>query len=99
MVKVSNDYRVDKLIRSLPEEDNSRIVSVIELFSRVGFNLSALYLKKLTSKIWELRSDNWRVLFGIAEDQAIIVNVFKKKTQKTPKKELDLAEKRIKNYL
>lgn len=98
MMKVSNDPRVDQLIRALPKTDSSRIVHVIELFKDYGFGLSALYLKKLTTNLWELRAGRFRLLYGLVEGKAIITNLFLKKTQKTPKRELELAQKRLKEY-
>jgi len=41
---------------------------------------------------------NWRIICRIDEDAIVIVGVFPKKTQKTPKKEIDLAKKRLKEY-
>lgn len=96
---VKNDPRVDKEIRSLGGADSARIVSLIELFRRYGFSLSLPYLKKLTANLWELRSGRWRLLFGLVNSEAIIVNLFLKKSQKTPKREIDLAKKRLKEYL
>jgi len=98
-MRVSNDPRVDKKIRFLPLDENSRIVRVIELFKEGGFGLNETYLKKLSHKVWELRAGKWRLLFGIVDDEAIIVNIFKKQTQKTPKREIDLATKRLTQYI
>lgn len=44
------------------------------------------------------RPGNIRVLFGFADNVMIIVNIFKKKTQKTPLQEIKLAENRLKEY-
>ena len=98
-MEVSNDPRVDKKIRSLTLKDSARIVRIIELFGESGFSLKDLFLKKLTRNLWELRTGRWRLLFGIVDDKAIIVNIFLKKTQKTPKKEIDLALRRLEEYL
>ena len=98
-MKVSNDPRVDKEIRSLEKKENSRVVKLIELFRDYGFDLTEPYLKKLTVNLWELRSGRWRLLFGIVKSEAIIVNIFLKKTRKTPKKEIELAKQRLKEYL
>lgn len=97
-MKVSNDSRVDKDIRALPYKDNSRVVQVINLFSNHGFNVREPYLKKLTKNLWELRAGRFRLLFGLIEGEAVIVNMFLKKTQKTPRKEIELAQKRLKEY-
>jgi phage-related protein len=64
------------------------------------------YLKKLvnTDDIWEVRIDvgknTFRLLgFFFENDLIILTNSFQKKSQKTPKKEIELAEKRKKEYL
>lgn len=98
-MRVGNDPKVDKKIRSLPLDENSRIVRVIELFKEGGFGLNETYLKKLSHKVWELRAGKWRLLFGIINNEAIIVNIFQKKTQKTPRREIDLAIKRLTQYI
>lgn len=94
-----NDPRIDKQLRFLSRKDSSRIVQVSELFENAGFELTELYLKKLTKNIWELRAGRWRLLFGIIKQTAVAVHIFRKKTQKTPKHEIELAEKRLKEYL
>ena len=98
-MKVSTDRRTEKLLNRLSRPERARIARVVGLFSEKGFLLSELYLKKLTRSIWELRAGNIRLLFGIVENEAIIVNVFLKKTAKTPLKEIKLAEKRLVEYL
>ena len=64
------------------------------------------YFKKLinTDNIWEVRvissSNIFRLLgFFDGNNLVILTNGFVKKTQKTPKKEIKLAEKRKKGYL
>ncbi len=98
-MRIYNDPRIDKQIGELSIKDSARIVQVAELFEDAGFGLTELYLKKLTKIIWELRAGRWRLLFGIVKETAIVVNIFIKKTQKTPKQEIKLAEKRLKEYL
>ena len=95
---VSNDPRGDKEIRSLDKKDNSRVVKLIELFQDYGFVLTEPYLKKLRVNLWELRSGRWRLLLGTVKDKAIIVDIFSKKTQKTPKKKIEKALRRLKEY-
>ncbi|MCG8614751.1 MAG: type II toxin-antitoxin system RelE/ParE family toxin, partial [Desulfobacterales bacterium] len=64
------------------------------------------YFKKLvnTDDIWEVRvtvGNNIFRLLGFIQGQELIIltNSFQKKSQKTPKKEIRLAEKRKKEYL
>lgn len=94
-MKIRTDPRVAKTIRSLPEKDNSEIVQVVELFRDYGFQLTIHDLKKLTRNLWELRVNRYRLLFGMVNNEVIIVHIFLKKTQKTPKKEIELAKRRL----
>ena len=55
-------------------------------------------MTKVMRGLWELRAGRWRLLFGIINNEAVIVNMFLKQSQKTPKKELDMALKRLKEY-
>ncbi|RKX35722.1 MAG: type II toxin-antitoxin system RelE/ParE family toxin, partial [Verrucomicrobia bacterium] len=64
------------------------------------------YFKKLvnTDNIWEVRVGVGRDIFrllGFLDGQELIIltNSFQKKTQKTPSKEIKLAERRKKEYL
>ena len=84
-MKVYNDERVDRTIRSLVDENSSEIIGTIGLFRDYGFTLSTLYLKKLTKEIWELRARRFRLLFGMRGKDAIIVNIFYKKNPKDSK--------------
>lgn len=97
-MEIYNDQKVDRIIRSLPSSDSSRVVQLELLFEDKGFTLTDTHLKKLTTGLWELRSGKWRLLFGVIGDMAVVVNIFQKKSQKTPKQEIDLALKRLKEY-
>ena len=50
--------------------------------------------------LYEVRTSadgkEWRVLFCVAENTMIALHGFEKRTQKTPKKELEIARKRQK---
>ena len=58
-------------------------------------------VKSLGKGLWEVRSrlDNRiaRVLFVFSDSTIILLHGFIKKTQKTPKQEIELAKKRAKN--
>ncbi len=50
----------------------------------------------------ELRLDDgkraWRIMYRIDDDAIVILEVFEKKTQKTPKRILNLCKERLKRY-
>ena len=98
-MRVSVDKRIEKILRNFSRPDRARIDKVVELFLDKGFLLSEIHLKKLTRAIWELRAGRIRLLFGLVENEAIIVNAFIKKTAKTPLPEIRLAERRLADYI
>jgi len=83
----------------LSKEDGAVIAKVVDLFQDYGFELTEQHLKKLTRSLWELRAGRWRLLFGTIGGNTVITNILLKKSQKTPKNEIDLAIKRLKEYL
>lgn len=97
-MNITLDKRVGKFLKSLSEEDKGRISGYIDSLAKNGFNMTGKYLKKLGNNLWELRPGNIRVLFGLIDSDAIIVNIFRKKTQKTPKQEIDTAKRRLMEY-
>lgn len=92
------DDRVKRVIKSLSEIDRGRISGYIDLFRVHGFNITSKYLKKIDHNLWELRPGDIRLLFGLVGSNAVFVDIFKKKTQKTPRQELKTAKNRLKGY-
>jgi phage-related protein len=44
------------------------------------------------------KAANWRLVYRIDEDAIVLLEVFSKKTGKTPKRIIDLCKKRLKEY-
>ena len=93
---------VDGEVEALPANMRARLVRIGTIIEAVGFQgLPADTVKHLEDKLWELRI---RGKDGIAravyvtavKQRMVIVRVFIKKTQKTPKHELELARQRAK---
>ena len=67
-----------------------------ELGSRVGEPVT----KHLDGEIWELRPLKNRFLYAYYKDNKfIILHYFIKKTQKTPKREIEQAKRNLQDYL
>lgn len=72
----------------------------IELLQENGTYLPNNITKYLQDDIWELRPGNNRVLyFFVKENTFVLLHVFRKKTQKTPKKEIEKAKVEREDYL
>ena len=78
----------------------SQLVRYIELLSINGTNLPADIVKHLGDGIWELRPGFNRVFFFYyANNTYVLLHHFRKKTQKTPGREIDKAVKEREDYI
>lgn len=92
------DERVNEFIDSLPIVVKAECVQIMELLIKEGHYLRMPYTKKIHPKIWELRMRGKiqiRILYCIKNQQAHLLHIFIKKSNKTPKKELSTAINRI----
>lgn len=85
-------------ILSLDDKMQARVLKTIKLLSVNGNNLREPYSKHLVDGIFEIRakvgSNLSRVLyFFVVGHKIVITNGFIKKSQKTPKSEIELAKK------
>jgi len=86
---------VADFLNGLPEKLRARCVKQLRLFEEYGFFLTNADLKKIGRNLWELRTKNTRILIGKVGNTIWAVHAFYKKTSKVPKKEMDLASKRL----
>ncbi|MAG97144.1 MAG: hypothetical protein CMM08_10725 [Rhodospirillaceae bacterium] len=94
--------RVDAELEALPADMQARFFRIAELIEAKGLpNVGAPHLKRLSGKVWEMRMKGKdgiaRALYQAAGGQrVIVVRFFVKKTQRTPRSEITLAEERAK---
>jgi len=77
---------------------------ISEMIEELGPNLGKPYVGALGSGLYEIRAKGkegiGRSMYCVAKGREIVIlHSFIKKSQKTPKKELDLAKKRMKEVL
>lgn len=78
----------------------NKINDYIEILKQYGTQAGEPYIKHLEGDIWELRPIRNRVLFAAwIDDSFVLLNYFIKKTQKTPKKEIEKAKKCLADFL
>ena len=78
----------------------NKIRDYIKVLSEYGTRAGEPFVKHLDGDIWELRPLRNRILFfGYDGRQFILLSHFVKKTQKTPKKEIQNAEKLMNDYM
>ena len=75
----------------------------IELLEEFGLQLGFPYVSHLDDEIWELRirgRDVHRILYFAARGhEFVLVHAFTKKSQKTPRREIQIAKDRARLYL
>lgn len=72
----------------------------IQLLQDNGTNLPSTITKHLDEDIWELRPGNNRVMFFYFKNNTfVLLHQFRKKTQKTPSREIEQAKAERNDYL
>jgi len=100
-VEVLNDT-VRAEIKALPQDLQARFVRLGDRIRQAGLvGLNEPHVKHLDGKLWEMRligrDGIARALYVTAiRERVMVVRVFVKKTQKTPRAEIDLALRRAK---
>ena len=95
---------VEEFLKMLDVKMRAKLLGIIKILQEKGNRLREPYSKHLDDGIFELRgtvgSDISRVLYFFYYNKKIILtNGFIKKTQKTPKTEIDKAKKYRSDYL
>lgn len=72
---------------------HKQITQYIQLLEDHGTRLGENITKHLEEDIWELRPGNNRVLFFYHKDNTyVLLHLFRKRTQKTPRREIEKAK-------
>ena len=78
----------------------NKIVAYLDLLEEFGPRIGEPVAKHLEGEIWELRPLRNRFLYAYHKDNKfIILHHFIKKTQKTPKREIEQAKRNLQDYL
>ena len=102
--KDNGEQPAKEFLLSLDKRMRAKMTDTIKILEDNGYELREPYSKALSDGIFELRakfgSDISRVMYFFYVDQHIILtNGFIKKTQKTPRAEIERAKKYREDYL
>ena len=89
---------VEKFIKSLDKRTTAKVIHHIDLLQQYGNKLGAPHSKKLVGKLLELRirgKQEVRIIYAFKKKTIYLLHAFTKKSQKTPKKEIEKAGKRL----
>ena len=77
----------------------AKITAYIDKLSEKGLALGEPYIKHIDEEIWELRPLKDRIMFAsCCNNKFVLLTIFMKKTQKTPKCEIERAKRLFEEY-
>lgn len=102
--KENGEKPAKDFLLSLDTKMRAKLVGIIGILEEKGNQLREPYSKHLTDGIFEIRgkvgTDITRILyFFYYEGRIILTNGFVKKSQETPKQEINLAKKYRKDFI
>ena len=98
------DSPIDEFLDRLDKKSRAKVAAHLSLLEEQGPNLKRPYADVVRGKIRELRihqsSNQYRILFFFqVRDQIVLAHAFSKKTQQLKEKDIELAEKRMKDWM
>jgi phage-related protein len=98
------DSPIDEFLDRLDKKPRAKVAAHLSLLEEQGPNLKRPYADVVRGKIRELRihqsSNQYRILFFFqVRDQIVLAHAFSKKTQQLKEKDIELAEKRMKDWM
>ncbi len=100
-IRAYKNYFID-FIKSLSDIESKKVFYVLDML-KMQERLSTRFIKHIEDGIYELRAEHsgniFRVFFIFDEGNVVILfNGFRKKSQKTPRKEIEQAKKLKNEY-
>ena len=103
-VSASGNNPVSDFLDNLDKQTQSKLLRIVSNIEEYGLLSVIPHVKKLTgSPFWEIRilgKSNARVVYVVpTKTKVLLLHGFIKKTEKTPLKEIEIAQNRYKKYL
>ena len=97
---------VREFIDALSPESKAKYIFIADLLTEYGLNVREPYVKPITGtrKLFEMRIKDKQNIhrifyFAFTGKTLVLLHGFTKKTDKTPSREIDIAEKRMKDFV
>lgn len=91
---------VEKYLNLQQKSARAKIGHLLDLLAKHGYVLGIPHAKRIMPEIYELRvrgKEELRIFYTFRRKEIILLHAFKKQTQKTLRKEIDIALERLKN--
>ena len=97
----SNDRSpVIDFLEKLPVEENARIVACLRSIEELEFDSPRVGFRQIKGQLWEIKirthKSGYRIFYVcIQHANIVLLDIYKKQTQKAPKRIIKIAEKRM----
>ncbi len=91
---------VEKSILLMEKPTIAKIMCGIDLLEKFAYKLGHPHSKKIKNNLFELRirgQQEVRIFYTILDKKIILFHLFLKKSQRTPRREIELAERKLRN--
>jgi phage-related protein len=91
-------------IQKLSAKDKAKVLGCLQNVEEIGFNSHRVIFRQVRGELWEIKinleSGGFRLFYvTLNADTLIVLHSYKKKSQKIPNTELEMAEKRMMEVL
>ena len=87
----------------LTKKDRAKILACLKNVEELGFDSPRVSFRQIRGKLWEIKikaSSGFRVFYvGVQKENLVLLHAYQKQSQKAPKKEIEIAEKRMMEVL
>ena len=87
-------------IKKLGSKEKAKILSCLKSIQELGFECPRVEFRAIEGKLWEIKiktmGSGYRIFYvAIKKDVLVLLHAYKKQSQKAPKKDIEIAEKRL----
>lgn len=89
-----------EFIETLPVKEQAKVRNALRLLREFGTYLNMPHAKPVRGKLWELRPGGIRLFyFAYIHQQFVILHGYRKQSMKAPEREIDIAVRRMQEFL
>jgi len=90
-------------IKRQAKRERAGLIEALEMIEIHGFDAPRMSFRQIKEKLWEIRIKrtlSHRIFYVVVvKDEMVLLHAYQKKSQKAPKKEIELAQRRAKGIL
>lgn len=103
-IKKNGKSPIREEIKKLNAEERARIWGCLECVEKIGVECHRVEFRQIKGKLWEIKikgiTGAYRIFYMMLDrNTMMLLHFYIKKSQKAPKNEIEIAEKRMKEKL